>query len=734
LTFIHGYLLGGLVLIGLPVLIHLIMRQRPRQLSFPAFRFLRQQHRINQRKLRLQHLLLLLLRMALIAALCLALARPRLRSASLALGAEQPIAAVLVVDTSESMGLSDGKQTRLDEARARAREVLDESADGSRLALIDAGDETSSGEGIDELTGNLGLIRTRLDGLRLRPAGGALNRSVARAARLLQQAATGEEALPRFLYVFSDRTRPSWDGGPSREPLPLDGINVVYLDVGKDGPRDLAIEDVKVDPAVVAPGAPFSIHVAVRASGGDFENDLTCQIDNDPEVGRVDPNQVKRRAGQSEEVVFPPRKAPLRPAGSGDTPYQVTVKLVNGDALPFNDVRHATFLVRNKPRVVTLADKPSVPAIWVTAHKALDLRPEGGFDVVVKRPDELDEKDLSSARVVCLFQLSHPEPELWDKLAKFVRQGGGLAVVPGGDEMEANAYTVDSATKLLPGKYAELVKIPPGKPHLLWAPFAGQDDLTRPFREWVRSANPDFARQELRPFVNAYWRVRPNDFAVASYEDDKKDPALLVRQLGAGRVVQLTSPLDGRGFSADRPWHNYWLESSFGLVLVDRICTYLAGTSTIPELNFMSGMPAQVVPAGGPPAPPLKLTGPEPSATAARLAIDDGRVTVTGAEQPGNYQVRDAKGAVVAAFSVAVRREESNLERIPIDELEAVLGKGSVLPAERRTSLRELLQGRWSAPIELLPWLMLLLLLAMSFEALLANRFYRRSADAGGGQ
>jgi hypothetical protein len=731
LTFIHGYLLGGLVLVGLPVLIHLIMRQRPRHLSFPAFRFLRQQHRINQRKLRLQHLLLLLLRMALIAALCLALARPRLRSGSLSLGAEQPVAAVLVMDTSESMGLSDGKQTRLDEARARAREVLDESADGSRLALIDAGDDTESGEGVDELTANLGLIRTRLDGLRVRPAAGSLNRSVARAARLLQQAATTEEPLPRFLYIFSDRTRPSWDNASTREALPLEGINVVYLDVGKDGPRDLAIEDVKVEPAVAAPGAPINIHATVRGSGGDFENDLTCQIENDPEVGRVDKHQVKRSAGQSEEVIFPVRKAPLRPAGAGDTPYQVTVKLVNGDALPFNDVGHATFLVRDKPKLLTLADKPSIPGIWVTAHKALDLRPEGGFDVVVKRPDELDDKDLASARVVCLFQLRHPQPELWEKLANFVRHGGGLAVVPGGDEMEPNAYDVDAAARLLPGKYAELLKVPANKPHVVWAPFSGQDDLTRPFREWVRSANPDFARPELRPFVNAYWRVQSAEFAVATYEDDKQSPALLLRQLGSGRVVQLTSPLDGRVFSADRPWHNYWLESSFGLVLADRLCTYLAGTSTIPQLNFISGQPAQLVIGGNPPTPPLKLTGPEPAATAARLALDESRVTVTGADQPGNYQILDAKGAVVAAFSVAVRREESNLERNPVDEMEAVLGKGTVLPAERRTSLRDLLQGRWSAPIELLPWLMLLLLFAMSFEALLANRFYRRPAEEG---
>src|SRR5262245_5702247 len=126
MTFIHGYLLGGLVLAGLPVLLHLIMRQKPKRLPFPAMRFLRQRHRINQRKLRLQHLLLLLLRILLIAALCLALARPRLFSQRLIVSGERPVAAVLVFDTSMSMEYTVGGQTRLDDARTRARELLDE--------------------------------------------------------------------------------------------------------------------------------------------------------------------------------------------------------------------------------------------------------------------------------------------------------------------------------------------------------------------------------------------------------------------------------------------------------------------------------------------------------------------------------------------------------------------------------------------------------------------------------
>ncbi len=732
MTFIHGYLLGGLLLVGLPVLIHLIMRQKPRRLPFPAFRFLRLQHRINQRRLRLQHLLLLLLRMALIAALCLALARPRLISGGFSLGTEQPVAAVLVFDTSASMGLSDGKQTRLDEARARAREALDEMPDGSRVALLDSGDDSVGGEGVDELTGNLSLVRTRLDEIRLRPANGALNRHLARAARLLQHAAgAGEEALPRFLYIFSDRTRASWDGAPGHEPLPLEGVNVVYVDVGKDGARDLTIDDVKVEPPVAAPGEPIRIRVSVRASGGDFENDLLCRIDDDPEVGRVEPpKQVKLAAGRSEEIVFE-RAAPRRPAGTGDTPYQVTVKFVNNDSLPFNDARHTTFTVRDKPRILTLADREDKPApgnqptpfFWTTA-----IRAKGTFDVVVKRPDALEDKDLDAVRVVCLFQAMKPTQLLWQKLDKFVRRGGGLAVVPGGDEMDHAEYAVPEAAKLLPGKYVELIKIPAGKPHVLWSPFEGQDELTRPFREWVRTGNPDFAQEESRPFVNVYWRVEPADFAVASYQDKEKNPALLLRSIGAGRVVQFTSPLDAREFPGNRPWHNYWsLDSSFGVVLVDQVCSFLAGTSTTPEVNFLSGQPAQLT-ATGAPVPPLTLTGPEPSATEARVSAEEARLTVTGADEPGNYQVRDGKKTEVAAFSVAVRREESDLQRVPVEELEAALGKGTVLPADRRTSLRELLQGRWSTPVELLPWLMLILLLAMTFEGLLANRFYRRSA------
>src|SRR6266567_2806527 len=117
MTFVHPLLLGGLLLVGIPVLIHLIMQQKPKHLPFPAFRFLLQKHRTNQRTLRLRHLLLLALRVLLIAAVCLALARPKLFSERLNLSSERPVAVVLLFDTSYSMEYSVAGKTRLDDAK-----------------------------------------------------------------------------------------------------------------------------------------------------------------------------------------------------------------------------------------------------------------------------------------------------------------------------------------------------------------------------------------------------------------------------------------------------------------------------------------------------------------------------------------------------------------------------------------------------------------------------------------
>ena len=47
MTFVYPLLLGGLLLAGVPVLLHFLVRQKPKTLLFPAFRFLIQKRRLD---------------------------------------------------------------------------------------------------------------------------------------------------------------------------------------------------------------------------------------------------------------------------------------------------------------------------------------------------------------------------------------------------------------------------------------------------------------------------------------------------------------------------------------------------------------------------------------------------------------------------------------------------------------------------------------------------------------
>src|SRR5437762_12786297 len=83
MAFVNLSLLLGGAFIAIPVVLHLIMRQRPKQLVFPALRFVHERRLANQRRLQLRHWLLLALRCGALGLLVLALARPSVASGAL---------------------------------------------------------------------------------------------------------------------------------------------------------------------------------------------------------------------------------------------------------------------------------------------------------------------------------------------------------------------------------------------------------------------------------------------------------------------------------------------------------------------------------------------------------------------------------------------------------------------------------------------------------------------------
>lgn len=85
MSFLNPALLIGLGLTLIPVVLHLFLRAKPKRMIFPALRLIQQRRRQNVRRIKLRHLWLLLLRIAIIALIVLAICRPSLPAANYSL-------------------------------------------------------------------------------------------------------------------------------------------------------------------------------------------------------------------------------------------------------------------------------------------------------------------------------------------------------------------------------------------------------------------------------------------------------------------------------------------------------------------------------------------------------------------------------------------------------------------------------------------------------------------------
>ncbi len=114
-TFLSPLLIWGTLLGVIPIIIHLLNRRRFRRVEWAPMRYLKLTIRRNRRRIQIEQLLLLLLRIALPVLLFLLLARPLLNPTGLEswLGGGGRVSQVILVDDSLSMGYAVGRSARV---------------------------------------------------------------------------------------------------------------------------------------------------------------------------------------------------------------------------------------------------------------------------------------------------------------------------------------------------------------------------------------------------------------------------------------------------------------------------------------------------------------------------------------------------------------------------------------------------------------------------------------------
>jgi hypothetical protein len=544
MQFVQIGMLGALGALAIPIIIHLMFRQRARPIDLGTLQFLKVVLRDNARRRRLKRWLLLALRMACLALIAFLFARPYMLATEPAAGDRQ---VVILLDRSASMGLQGGTRP-IDQALAEARAILGRVGQGTQLEV-----------GTFDRTVHPVARPDDLTEAALEPTAAGTNYSAALAwARdVIVRARKGIKEL----HILTDLQRAGLDRGEVVS-LPED-LEVHLRDFGRAFPKNVAVTDVTIKPQTLRPGESASITATVF-------NASPLPIPKCPVRMHVEAGAQKRELERTIDldgsatatVVFQLSEMP-------EGLWRGHVAVSANDELPFDDRRFLAFSVAPPARVLLVDGDPGRAPYESETYfleAALRLAPpaeryaKSPFDTrTVELVGSTGLPDLGKTEAVVLANVENLGASDARHLAEFVERGGGLLVFTG-DRVRAEGARVLEVAGLGVGEIlgpASFTALPWrlerwDARHPVFKPFADPEhgDLRRPTFTSITRIKPD---QQVR--------------VLASFRGG--EPALLERTKGRGKVLWFTS-------ACDRAWGD-WPRGRMYLPMLHQMAAYVSG-------------------------------------------------------------------------------------------------------------------------------------------------------------
>lgn len=544
MQFVQMGMLAALAALAIPVIIHLMFRQRSRPIDLGTLQFLKVVLRDNARKRRLRRYVLLALRLAAVTLLALLFARPFLLATEQSAGDHL---VVLLFDRSASMGLQGGPKP-IDGAAAEARSIVRTVGQGTQLEVA-------------TFDRNVNPLEQPADIAKATPALSVAGTDYSAALAWARDLCVRSPKRFKRLHILTDLQRTGLDRG-ERVALPAD-VEVRLSDVGRAFPKNVAVTAVTVEPQTVRPGEAASVAATV-VNGSPlplYKVPVKLHVEVDGKARDVE-RAIDLDGGASANVSF--ELADL-PAGLCRGHVEAAVE----DDLPFDNRRYLAVAVAPPTPVLVVDGAPgraNYDAETYFLQAALRLAPSGEhFAKAPFNPQVFpfvagaSLPDLGRARVVVLANVGDLSADDARRLGAFVQKGGGLLVFTG-DRVGGDSAAVLDAAGLGVGKVLgpDPAKELPWRldrwdtSHAVFRPFADAEhgDLRRPSFTTITAIQPAADTRVLATF-----RGGP--------------PALMERAHGRGKVLWFAAP-------CDRGWGD-WPRSRLYVPLVHQMVNDVAG-------------------------------------------------------------------------------------------------------------------------------------------------------------
>ena len=721
MNFLNILLVGGVAAGAIPIIVHLISRSKPREVRWGAMHLIELTLQKQQRRLRIENWLLLLLRICIPIFLALCMARPVLTGAA-ALWNDAKTSLVVVLDNSYSQDFQATGGTNFENAQKQAADLVAGLQRGSDVSVVMM-------SGTNSPLYDSGVFNTKrvAEDLKTLEAGYG-KAEVPSALDVASALSRNMSHAQREIIVISDFQRISWSAEEAtlrqRAAERLGAAEIVprltLFHTGAEGRENVCVETVSFSPRVLGMNQTLQVRATLRNYGerGHDSLKVVCRVD-----GKVaHTTQIPLEAGQKRQVLFTHQ---FDSAGS-----HVVEVSADADSLKADNTFRVSIPVWERVPVLVVDGDPSPnPLESETDFLQIALQPyrEAGelqkpgekkladlLEVRVIRTAGLSAAAIGDARVVVLANVARLTPKQLVDVQSFVRDGGGLLVFPG-DKIDVKWYNETlHAAGLLPAPLTELA------------------DLSREPEPFTRIRAQRFEHPPLNLFndprngtpaeaeITQWYRTlaQPDNPLVRMHALlESGDPFLLEKRFNEGRVFFCAT-------SCDEAWNNL-PGRPFYVPLAQRLCTYLA-SSLFPPRNLGVGSSA------------VAFFPPERIGQTASMRDTQGKLTALAIESRGSRGVAEFAGTGRPGlytmtgpdknpihFVVNTSRVESNLQQLEPDEREQLAQElkadlvGSVEDYRALDHTRRFGQEIWKP-------LFILVLILLFGELLLQRRMARQ--------
>ena len=787
----------GAALVAIPVILHFLMQPKPKDMIFPAMRFLKERQLSNRSRLQIRHFLLLLMRCLLIGLVAVALAGPSVVSnefgswvtlfgigvsgmivgivllfslfrnqrnwmlvgilsvlfighliyatwaANKLLGSESaqligddraPVAALILIDTSPRMEYRHENNTRLEKAQEMGKWLVSQFPGDSQVCVC-ATDNDRPFFSVD-----IDAAERRLETLQTNYSGSSISKSLLQGLQILDNAPQERKEI----YIITDMTRQSWQGENAKPIIrrleKMVGSSLFVVDVGVENATNFGLTPLKLSDVEITGNGRLVVTTEIQRTGSAAQRTATMTVEkHEPPLPVV----------RDERTIFPEMTFDgqtvmknIRENGSVQVKftfsepldvgtYHGRIEIEGQDGLAIDDVGYFTIRVGEAKKALVVHPSnvnPRVINSLLAPQDKIDAQ-TARFECETITQTELQTRgDLEGYDVVYLLNPRPLGDTDWQRLEAFVQNGGGLGIFLGHNAVAGGSAHPSFSTTAAQRVLAGILEQPwfNEEPDLFLSP----KELNHPIFNLIRSIETTVLWNRFPVFM--HWGIGPDKNAEefptqVLLRFGNREPAVIERTIGSGRILIMTTPITEYGFVEDRPSWNSLLTGNPvpAFLLLDGMASYLVRSDT-GSLNITVGQIAVFDNNLREYPEVYQVFSPQPEKPPNQLNAVEDKIRYRFVDHPGHYRLKGVfnRNVVLRGFSANLDTSASDLTRIEPDELDTVLGQDRYQLARRRDEIQRQ-QGTMRRGQEFYPLVILMMLVVLAVEYLMSNRFYR---------